>query len=126
LAEVLRKKFGKKIDGNTLSATTIKKELADTDIVINATSVGMHPKDDQSPIIPSWLRSNLCVMDIVYNPIETKLMKDAKSLGAKVVGGIDMLVYQGAASFEIWTNRRAPVKVMKQAILDKLSELGIH
>ncbi|MGQ9459675.1 MAG: shikimate dehydrogenase [Candidatus Bathyarchaeaceae archaeon] len=126
LAEVLRKKFGKKIDGNTLSATTIKKELADTDIVINATSVGMHPKDDQSPIIPSWLRPDLCVMDIVYNPIETKLVKDARSVGAKVVSGVEMLVYQGVASFEIWTNRLAPVKVMKQAILDKLSELGVH
>jgi len=126
LAKVLRKKFGKKIDGNTLSATTIKKELADADIVVNATSVGMHPKDDQSPIVPSWLRLNLCVMDIVYNPIETKLVKDAKSLGAKVVSGVEMLVYQGAASFEIWTNRPAPVKVMKQAILDKLSELGVH
>jgi len=125
LAEVLRKKFGKKIDGNTLSATTIK-ELADADIVVNATSVGMHPKDDQSPIVPSWLRPSLCVMDIVYNPVETKLVKDARSVGAKVVSGVEMLVYQGAASFEIWTNRPAPVKVMKQAILDKLSELGVH
>jgi len=126
LAEVLCRKFGKKIDGNTLSATTIKKELADADIVVNATSVGMHPKDDQSPIVPSWLRPNLCVMDIVYNPIETKLVKDARSVGAKVVSGVEMLVYQGVASFEIWTNRPAPVKVMKQAILDKLSELGVH
>ena len=126
LAEVLRKKFGKKIDGNSLSAKTIKKELEDANIMVNATSVGMYPKDDQSLIDPSWLRPNLCVMDIVYNPIETKLAKDAKSVGAKVVSGVEMLVYQGAASFEIWTNRPAPVKVMKQAILNKLSELGVH
>ena len=126
LAEVLRKKFGKKIDGNSLSAKTIKKELEDADILVNATSVGMHPNDDQSLIDPSWLRPNLCVMDIVYNPIETKLAKDAKSVGAKVVSGVEMLVYQGAASFEIWTDRPAPVKVMKQAILSKLSELGVH
>ena len=126
LAEVLRKKFGKKIDGNSLSAKTIKKELEDADILVNATSVGMHPNDDQSLIDPSWLRPNLCVMDIVYNPIETKLAKDARSVGAKVVSGVEMLVYQGAASFEIWTNRPAPVKVMKQAILNKLSELGVH
>jgi len=126
LAEVLRKKFGKKIEGNSLSAKTIKKELEDADILVNATSVGMHPKDDQSLIDPGWLRPTLCVMDIVYNPIETRLAKDAGSLGAKVVSGVEMLVYQGAASFEIWTDRQAPVKVMKQAILNKLSELGVH
>jgi len=126
LAEVLRKKFGKKIDGNSLSAKTIKKELEDADIVVNATSVGMHPKEDQSLIDPSWLRPSLCVMDIVYNPIETKLAKDARSVGAKVVSGVEMLVYQGAVSFEIWTDHQAPVKVMKQAVLNKLSELGVH
>jgi shikimate dehydrogenase len=126
LAEVLRKKFGKKIDGNSLSAKTIRKELEDADIMVNATSVGMHPNDDQSLIDPSWMRPSLCVMDVVYNPIETKLAKDAKSVGAKVVSGVEMLVYQGAASFEIWTDRPAPVKVMKKAILNKLSELGVH
>ena len=126
LAEVLRKKFGKKIDGNSLSAKTMKKELEDADIVVNATSVGMHPNDGQSLVDPSWLRPTLCVMDIVYNPIETKLAKDAKSVGAKVVSGVEMLVHQGAASFEIWTACPAPVKVMEQAILSKLSELGVH
>jgi len=126
LAEVLRKKFGKKIDGNSLSAKTMKKELEDADILVNATSVGMHPNESQSLVDASWLRPDLCVMDIVYNPIETKLAKDAKPVGAKVVSGVEMLVYQGAASFEIWTGRPAPVKVMEQAILRKLSELGVH
>jgi len=126
IAEVLRKKFGKKIDGNSLSAKTIKKELEDADVLVNATSVGMYPKDDQSLVDASWLRPSLCVMDIVYDPIETKLAKDARSVGAKVVSGVEMLVYQGASSFEIWTDRQAPVKVMKQAILNKLSELGVH
>jgi len=64
-------------------------------------------------------------MDIVYNPIETKLAKDAKSMGAKVISGVEMLIYQGAASFEIWTNHPAPIKVMKQAVLSKLSETGV-
>ena len=126
LAETLCKKFGKKIEGNSLSAKTIKKELEDTDIVVNATSVGMHPSDDQSLIYPSWLRPDLCVMDIVYNPIETKLARDTKSVGAKVVSGVEMLVYQGATSFEIWTDHPAPVKVMEQAVLSKLLELGVR
>jgi shikimate dehydrogenase len=64
-------------------------------------------------------------MDIIYNPLETKLAKDAKSVGAKVISGIEMLIYQGATSFEIWTNHPAPVKVMKEAVLNKLSKLGV-
>ena len=126
LAEVLRKKFRKKIDGNPLSAKIIKEELEDANILINATSVGMHPDVDRSLVDPSWLRPELCVMDIVYNPIETKLAKDARLTGAKVVSGIEMLVYQGTISFEIWTNHQAPIKVMKEAVLNKLSELGVH
>jgi len=126
LAEVLRKKFRKKIDGNQLSTKIIKEELKDANILINATSVGMHPDVDRSLVDPSWLRPELCVMDIVYNPIETKLAKDARLTGANVVSGIEMLVYQGATSFEIWTNHQAPIKVMKAAVLNKLSELGVH
>jgi len=126
LAEVLRKDFNKKIDSNGLSIETIKEELRDTDILVNATSVGMHPKVDQSLVPPSLLRPDLCVMEIVYSPLETKLAKDAKAVGAKVASGIEMLVYQGAASFEIWTNHKAPVKAIKQAVLNKLSELGAH
>ena len=125
LAEVLRKKFDKKISGNSLSAKIIKEELRDADILVNATSVGMHPNVSRSLVDPSWLRPDLCVMDVVYNPIETKLAKDAKALGAKVISGVEMLVYQGAASFEIWTNHAAPVEVMKQAVLNKL-ESGAH
>ena len=57
------------------------------------------------------LRPNLTVMDIVYNPIETKLAKDAKAAGAKVVSGVEMLIYQGAASFEIWTGKSRQLKL---------------
>ena len=125
LAEALHKKFDKRISGNSLSSANIKKELEDADILVNATSVGMHPNVDQSLVDSSWLRPDLCVMDIIYNPLETKLAKDAKSVGAKVISGIEMLVYQGVASFEIWTNHSAPVKVMKEAVLNKLSKLGV-
>jgi shikimate dehydrogenase len=124
LAEILRKEFNKKINGNALSTEIIKEELRDADILVNSTSVGMHPDVNQSLVPPNSLKPDLCVMDIIYNPLETKLAKDAKAVDAKVVTGIEMLVHQGAASFEIWTNHSAPVKVMKQAVLNKLSEVG--
>jgi shikimate dehydrogenase len=62
-------------------------------------------------------------MDIVYNPLETKLAKIAKEAGAKVVSGVEMLIYQGAASFEIWTGKSAPIQVMRKTALDKLQKV---
>jgi shikimate dehydrogenase len=120
LAETLSRKFGKKVVGDSLSPIAIQKRLHDSDILINATSVGMHPNTSQSLVAPEWLKPDLCVMDIVYNPVETKLVKDAKAAGAQVVSGVEMLLYQGAASFEIWTGVSAPVGVMRRAALDKL------
>jgi len=60
-------------------------------------------------------------MDIVYNPVETKLARDAEAVGAHVISGVEMLLYQGAASFEIWTGVSAPIEVMRKAALNKLS-----
>jgi len=126
LAEVLRREFGKRVKGGALSAEVLKKEMKDADILVNATSVGMHPDVNRSLVPSDLLRSDLCVMDIIYNPLETKLLKDAKSVGAKVVSGLEMLLYQGAVAFEIWTNCPAPVEVMKKAALNKLTEQGVH
>ncbi len=123
LADVLQP-CGKKIVGNELSPTQLLKELRESDVLVNATSVGMSPNADESLIEPSWLRPDQCVMDIVYNPVETKLIRDAKAAGAKVINGIEMLLYQGAASFEIWMGCPAPVDVMRGALLRRLSCAG--
>jgi shikimate dehydrogenase len=125
LANVLNVEFDKKIAGDSLSPRIIEEKLHDTDILVNATSVGMHPKGNRSLVASKWLKPKLIVMDIVYNPLETRLSREAKVAGAQVVSGVDMLVYQGAASFEIWTGRKAPVETMKKAILNKLSISGV-
>jgi shikimate dehydrogenase len=120
LAEALSQVYGKKVVGEALSPSVIQKSLQDAHIVINATSVGMHPHVSQSLVAPQWLNPDLTVMDIVYNPVETKLAKHAKAAGAHVISGVEMLLYQGAASFEIWTGRSAPIEVMRKAALNKL------
>src|SRR3990170_1629400 len=120
LAEALSVTYGKKVVGEALSPSVIQKNLQDADILINATSVGMHPHVSQSLVAPQWLKPDLTVMDIVYNPVETKLAKHAKAAGAHVISGVEMLLYQGAASFEIWTCRSAPIEVMRKAALNKL------
>lgn len=120
LVEALSRTYPGKVIAAPLSPSTIRAELADADILINATSVGMSPNTSESLVKPEWLKPNLTVMDIVYNPLETKLAKAARIVGARVISGLEMLVYQGAASFEIWNGQPAPVKVMRQAALNQL------
>jgi shikimate dehydrogenase len=116
--------WGKKIVADELSPNQIREQLQTSDLLINATSVGMNPNPNESVVELPWLRPGLCVMDIVYNPFETKLIRDAKAAGAKTVNGVEMLLYQGAASFEIWMGCKAPVDVMRAALLEKLSGMG--
>ena len=124
LAERLSRTLGKKVVGGSLSPDAIAENLQDSDVLINATSVGMSPNPNQSIVPPQLLRPGLTVMDIIYNPVETKMAKDAKAAGAQVVSGVEMLICQGAASFEIWTGLVAPIEVMRKAALNKLSSTG--
>ena len=112
--------FGKSIIGEELTRNQIQQRLQESDVLINATSVGMAPHSNESLAEPSWLRPQLAVMDIVYNPIETKLIRSAAAIGATTIKGTEMLLYQGAASFEIWTQCKAPIEVMQNAILKRL------
>jgi shikimate dehydrogenase len=120
LADALNRVFSKEVVGGVLSPSAVQKNLQEADILINATSVGMHPNVNQSLVAPQWLKPDLAVMDIVYNPVETKLAKDAKAAGARVISGVEMLLYQGAASFQIWTGHAAPIEVMRTAALNQL------
>src|SRR5207247_2153203 len=84
------------------------KELRDivesADLVVNTTSVGMHPNEEAIPPIPvDALNRRQIVYDLIYNPLETRLLAAAKKVGAKTLNGVAMLVNQGAASFKIWT-----------------------
>ncbi len=75
----------------------------------------MQPEIDESLVPARLLKKGLVVFDIVYNPLKTKLLAEAEKKGARVIGGIEMLVQQGAAAFELWTGRKAPVEVMRGA-----------
>ena len=125
-AEALASKISSEIDRGVrcgmLSNHVLDEELGDANVLINATSVGMHPNDSETPVDKSLLREDMVVFDLVYNPLETRLLREAKSIGAQTIDGLTMLVYQGAASFEIWTERKAPVNVMIKAAMEELEK----
>lgn len=99
----------------------IDKYMADADILINTTPVGMYPNTDAEPIASSnMMHEDLTVFDAVYNPNETVLLKEAIKADSKPVYGIKMLLYQGAESFRIWTGKKAPVDVMEKALTESL------
>ena len=89
-------------------------------VLINATPVGMEPQSEAIPLDPELLSRYQVVMDIVYRPLETRLLREARSRGCRVIDGLQMLIHQGAAQFELWTGRPAPVEVMAQAAYDAL------
>lgn len=122
IAGALQKKIGKKVEGEEFSAKVLEEEMKNADILVNSTSVGMHPNFNKSLVPRTLLRSDLCVMDIIYSPLKTKLVTDAEAAGAKVVSGLEMLIHQGAVSFEIWTKQTAPVEVMRKAALNRLTQ----
>lgn len=92
--------------------------LPTTDILINSTSVGMSPDIDQSLVNKELLRRGLTVMDIVSNPKETKLLKEAKAIGCQVVFADRMLLWQGVLKFKLYTGIEPPVSVMEEALKD--------
>jgi len=91
-------------------------EIVKMDIIINATSVGMNK--DKSPIDKKFLRENHIIFDVVYSPKETKLIREAKQKGAKIVYGYEMLLYQGIAQFELYTGMKAPSETMRKTLED--------
>ena len=94
-----------------------EEELNSADILVNATIVGMKPMEDQSIVKDlSLLRPNLVVADIVYNPEETKLLRDAKASGCTCVGGKGMLIWQGASAFKLYTGEEMPVEEVKELL----------
>lgn len=98
----------------------LDKLVREADVLINATTLGMHPKTDASILEAEALHPELTVFDIVYNPLQTKLLKAAKEAGAKPISGVLMLVYQGAEAFRLWTGLEPPVELMKKRVLEAL------
>lgn len=94
--------------------------LKSQDIIINTTSVGMHPHEGASPIAMNGVHKGQILMDIVYAPYETEFLKQGKKRGVKIIHGTEMLLYQGTAQFELYTGVKAPIEAMEKTLLNAL------
>lgn len=109
----------KEIAYNIKNIECVEAEMNDIDILVNTTPLGMGDLKDKSPIElkKAFLGKNLAVVDLIYNPMETLLIRDARELGLKAINGLDMLIYQGLKSFEIWTSQIADKKIVENNII---------
>lgn len=112
LAEEINKKIRPCTEVIEHSLESQKKIIQDCDILINSTSLGMHPREDILPVDESLLSPDLIVADIVYNPLMTKLLRTARDVGCRIVPGLGMLIYQGAAAFKLFTDAEPLVDEM--------------
>jgi len=120
IAELIREDFGKVVRVLELCEEYLAEALEKADILVNATSVGMSPAVDESPVPAGLLKDSLIVFDVVYNPMMTRLLREAREAGARTIGGIDMLAWQGALAFEKWTGQAAPLDLMRKEAMKML------
>jgi len=122
LAEQLTQAFGKEVRAMELTDGNLAQALEGAYILVNATSVGMTPNTDETPSGADMLKPSLVVFDVVYNPVKTKLMRQAEQIGAQTISGLEMLVWQGALAFELWTGAKPPIELMRKEVLRSLGQ----
>lgn len=116
------KELAKELDCKFLEWSNRGAEMCD--VLINCTSVGMHPNLDDSPYEQNWLRQEMLVFDTVYTPENTLLLKEARERGCRTASGIRMFVRQAAKQFELFTNQEAPLAYMEETLRRYLAVSG--
>lgn len=116
LAESIRKTSDVIIQSSTLDSFNDSKD--EIDLLVNCTPIGMIGHSiGRSPVNKNFISSDSVVMDLVYNPMRTRLLKDADNMGCQTIDGLGMLVHQGALSFESWIGLKPPLDVMRNSVL---------
>jgi len=109
------------IASGTLNPAAVEEHMASSDLIINCTPVGMHPNED-STLVPDYLfKPGQVVFDVVYNPLETKLLRQAKAKGLRVIPGVEMFINQAILQFERFANADAPEELMRSVVMEQLS-----
>ena len=104
-----------------LNPAAIEEHMASADLIINCTPVGMHPNEDATLVDDDLFRPGQVVFDVVYNPLETKMLRQAKAKGLKVIPGVEMFINQAILQFERFAGSDAPEELMRNVVMEKLS-----
>lgn len=121
LAQDLQLKTGLAVQAAPLDDATLRQVLPDAQVLIHCTPMGMSPNVQGTSVPAPLLHAGLTVMDIVYNPRETRLLREAKAAGCRTIPGLEMFLHQAAAQFELWTNQAAPTDVMRAVLESRFS-----
>jgi shikimate dehydrogenase len=108
------------ITAEPLTGPSLAKAMVAADVVIHCTSVGMHPREDASLVPPELFRPEQVVFDIVYTPLETRLLAEARRRGCTVIRGSEMFINQAALQFKYFTGLDAPVEIMRRVVMEQL------
>lgn len=120
LATDLRAGTAVPIETAYLDNSSIAKRVPAADIIINCTPIGMHPKEDATLVPAELFKKNQVVFDVVYTPLETRLLREAASRGCNVISGVEMFINQAVLQFERFTGESAPLEVMRQVVMERL------
>ena len=121
LTRDLQSKTGMTVQESLLDEGALRKILPDSHVLIHCTPMGMSLKTNETAVPAALLHTGLTVMDIVYNPRDTQLLKDAKARGCRTIPGLEMFLHQAAAQFELWTHHAAPADVMRAVLESRFS-----
>jgi shikimate dehydrogenase len=119
-AEILIEHCPYPTHSEALELAEAEKQMSKYDLIVQTTSIGMEPHVDEAPICLDGIKKDIFVGDIIYTPLETKLLRNAKRNGARTQNGIPMFVYQGALAFEKWTGIFPDTKRMQSVVLQQL------
>jgi shikimate dehydrogenase len=122
LSADLKNGTDKQISSALMDDTSIAAAMTKSDVIIQCTPIGMHPKEDATLVPAELFRAGQVVFDVVYNPLETRLLKEAKAKGCKTISGVEMFINQAILQFEQFTCIAAPTRVMREVVL---KELGV-
>lgn len=120
LVKLLNLQFAVNTDALVLSKDNLKAAVSSVEMIVNTTSIGMGT--NETPVPSQFLSKHLIVYDIVYNPLQTRLLREAEAIGASTISGADMLAWQGGLAFEKWTGCKAPTELMKSEIYRALKQ----
>ncbi|PLX86885.1 MAG: shikimate dehydrogenase [Desulfuromonas sp.] len=122
LASDLRTHTDAEICAETMNDGTLAAAMARADLIVHCTPIGMHPKEDATLVPAELFRPGQVVFDIVYNPLQTRLLAEAEARGLKTISGVEMFINQAVLQFEIFTGGPAPEEVMRRVVMERLNQ----